>query len=434
MNTIKEMKSDVCIVGAGPAGMLLGLLLAKQGLKITVLEQNPDFHREYRGEITQPRFVQLMKQLNLLDYIESLDHVKIPEVTVFHNSNPIMNLKFNTLIEEESYCARLTQPTLLAALLKKAKEYPNFKLLFNTKVRSLLKEGEKTVGVHAQAKSGEQINFLKEQVFEGELNVHARVTVGVDGRNSTIEKLGKFEVDLEYHDNDLLWFSFEKPKTWDYNIYHFYFQKNYNYLFLPKLGGYIQCGVSLTKGEYQKIRKEGIEAFKAKIVEDMPILKDYFGNVTNFKEFVLLLCRMRYVREWAKDGLLLIGDAAHCVTPWGAVGSTLAMGTAVITADVLYKGFENNDLSLETLKQVQRRRHEEVKLIQNLQLILEKFLTREPVRKELAPLMFNIATKLPDITKTYKNLFTREKPLDIDDVFIFESESSPEKKEQIGIS
>ncbi|MEH7113308.1 FAD-dependent monooxygenase [Neobacillus niacini] len=433
VNAVKDIKSDVCIVGAGPAGLLLGLLLAKQGLEITVLEQNPDFHREYRGEITQPRFVQLMKQLNLLDYIESHDHVKIPEVTVFHNSNPIMNLKFDSLIEGESYCARLTQPTLLAGLLHKAKEYPNFKLLFNTKVRNLIKEGDKTGGVYAQAKPGEQINFLKDEVFVGDLNVHARVTVGVDGRNSTIEKLGQFEVDLEYHDNDLLWFSFEKPEHWDYNIYHFYFQKNYNYLFLPKLGGYIQCGISLTKGEYQQIKKEGIESFKAKIIEDNPILKDHFEYVTDFKDFVLLLCKMRYVRDWAKDGLLLIGDAAHCVTPWGAVGSTLAMGTAVITADVLYKGFKNNDLSLQTLKQVQSRRHEEVKLIQNLQTTLEKFLTRQPVKKELAPLMFNIATKMPDIRETYKKLFTREKPLDIDDAFIFESDKTSDRIEHISI-
>ncbi|GHH99248.1 FAD-dependent monooxygenase [Neobacillus kokaensis] len=417
------LNSDVCIVGAGPAGMLLGLLLAKQGLEIIVLEQNQDFHREYRGEITQPRFVQLMKQLNLLDFIESLDHVKIPEVTVFHDHKAIMNLKFNTLIDEESYCARLTQPTLLAALLDKAKQFPNFKLLFNTKVKDLLKDGEKVVGVEAQVKHGDQINF-DNPVNEGEWIINTRVTVGVDGRNSTIEKLGDFELDLEYHDNDLLWFSFEKPENWDYNIYHFYFQKNYNYLFLPKLGGYIQCGISLTKGEYQKIKKEGIEAFKGKILEDMPILADYFEQVNDFKSFVLLLCRMRYVREWAKDGLLLIGDAAHCVTPWGAVGSTLAMGTAVITADVLYKGFKNNDLSLGTLKQVQRRRHEEVKLIQNLQLTLEKFLTRQPIKKELAPLMFGVATKLPDVTQVYKDLFTREKPLDIDEAFIFQDEKA----------
>ncbi|MED3562914.1 FAD-dependent monooxygenase [Bacillus xiapuensis] len=421
-----EFNSDVCIVGAGPAGMLLGLLLAKQGLEIIVLEQNPDFHREYRGEITQPRFVQLMKQLNLLDFIESHDHVKIPEVTVFHQNKEIMNLKFNTLIEDESYCARLTQPTLLAALLNKAKQYPNFKLLFNTKVKNLLKENEKVVGVHAQAKYGDQINFIADEVFEGDLKIHARVTVGVDGRNSTIEKLGNFELDLDYYDNDLLWFSFEKPESWDYNIYHFYFQKNYNYLFLPKLGGYIQCGVSLTKGEYQKIKKEGIDSFKEKIVEDMPILADYFEQVHDFKSFVLLLCRMRYIREWAKDGCLLIGDAAHCVTPWGAVGSTLAMGTAVIAADVIYKGFKNNDLSLETLKQVQRRRHEEVKLIQNLQQTLEKFLTRDPIKKDLAPIIFNLATKMPDVTKVYKNLFTREKPLDIDEAFIFHDEKKPE--------
>ncbi|MED2974201.1 FAD-dependent monooxygenase [Fictibacillus sp. B-59209] len=421
-NLKKDVTSDVCIVGAGPAGMLLGLLLAKQGLKVVVLEQNSDFHRTYRGEITQPRFVQLMKQLNLLDYIESHDHVKIPEVTVFHQDKEIMNLKFDTLIEGESYCARLTQPTLLAALLEKAKKYPNFTLLFNTKVKDLLQEGDKTVGVSAQAKQGDQINFMKDEIFEGELAVNAAVTVGVDGRNSTIERLGNFELDLEYYDNDLLWFSFEKPDSWDYNIYHFYFQKNYNYLFLPKLGGYIQCGVSLTKGEYQNIRRAGIEAFKEKITQDLPVLSTHFEGVQDFKEFVLLQCRMRYVREWAKEGILLIGDGAHCVTPWGAVGSTLAMGTAVIAADVIYKGFQTNNLSLETLKQVQRRRHEEVKLIQGLQLTLEKFLTRDPVKKELAPLIFNLANKMPDIIKTYKNLFTREKPLDIDEVFIFEDD------------
>ncbi|MBP1154475.1 MULTISPECIES: FAD-dependent monooxygenase [unclassified Paenibacillus] len=416
----KDIKTDVCIVGAGPAGMLLGLLLAKQGMDILVLEQNADFYREYRGEITQPRFVQLMKQLNLLDYIETQSHVKIPEVVVFNQNTEIMRLAFNTLIEEESYCARLTQPTLLNALLEKSKKYPNFKLLFNTKVKDLLRDGEKIVGVYAQTKPGEETN--ETELFEGDLYITSKLTVGVDGRNSTMEKLGNFELDLDYYVNDLLWFSFKTPESWDYNIYHFHFQKHYNYLFLPKLDGYIQCGISLTRGEIQKIKEEGIEAFKKKIIEDIPILKTYLDPITDFKSFVLLLCKMRYVKDWAKDGCLLIGDAAHCVTPWGAVGSTLAMGTAVIAADVIYKGFKNNDLSIETLKQVQKRREKEVKMIQNLQVTLEKFLTREPVKKDLAPHMFSIATKMPDVQNIYKQLFTRDKPLEIDDSFIFSEE------------
>ncbi|AJY77837.1 hypothetical protein VN24_18325 [Paenibacillus beijingensis] len=413
-----EVQTDVCIVGAGPAGMLLGLLLAKQGIEVIVLEKNVDFHREYRGEITQPRFVQMMKQLNLLDYIESNDHVKINEVVVFHDQKEIMQLAFDTLIEEESYCARLTQPTLLMALLEKAKQYPNFKMMFNTKVKDLLRDGEKIVGVYAQRQPGDSTN-AEQLPSEGEMNIHARVTVGVDGRNSTMEKLANYELDLDYYVNDLLWFSFEKPESWDYNIYHFYFQKNYNYLFLPKLGGLIQCGISLTRGEFAKIKEEGIEPFKQRIIEDLPILRPYVEPMTDFKSFVLLLCKMRYVKEWAKDGCLLIGDAAHCVTPWGAVGSTLALGSAIITADVLYKGFKNNDLSLETLKQVQKRREQEVKMIQNLQVTLEKFLTREPLKKDLAPLMFSMATKMPDIMTTYKQLYTRETPLDIDESFVF---------------
>lgn len=398
-NAVKEVKTDVCIVGGGPAGMLMGLLLAKQGLEILILEKNIDFHREYRGEITQPRFVQLMKQLGLLAYMETQPHVKIPEVRVFHNHYEIMQLSFDTLIDEESYCARLTQPDLLAALLEKAKQFPNFKMMFNTRVKDLLKSGEKIVGVHAQTKIGDSVNISDDLKFEGEIKITAPVTVAVDGRMSTMEKLAGFELDLDYHDNDLIWFSFKKPDHWNYNIYHFYFQKNYNYLFLPKLDNYIQCGISLTKGEFSKIKKEGIESFKQKIIDDMPVLEPYVGSMNDFKEFVQLFCKMRYIKDWAKDGCLLIGDAAHCVTPWGAVGSTLAMGTAVIAADVLYKGFKNNDLSLETLKQVQERRKEEVKMIQNLQMTLERFLTREPIKKDLAPNMFSIVTKLPDVTK-----------------------------------
>lgn len=420
--SIRQVQTDVCIVGGGPAGMLLGLLLAKQGINVLVLEKNADFHREYRGEIIQPRFVQLMKQLNLLNFFKSLPHVKIPEVRVFHDHKEIMQLAFNTLTEEESYCARLTQPDLLAALLEKSKRYPNFTLLFNTKVKDLLREGEKIVGVYAQTTQEEE-KVTEDLAYQGELYIKSRLTVAVDGRNSTMEKLAKFELELDYYVNDLLWFSFKKPDSWDYNIYYFYFQKHYNYLFLPKLDGYIQCGISLTRGEFQKIKEEGIDAFKKKIIEDMPILRPYLEPMTDFKSFVLLLCKMRYVKDWAKDGCLLIGDAAHCVTPWGAVGSTLAMGTAVIAADVIYKGFKNNDLSIDTLKQVQKRRQEEVKMIQNLQVILEKFLTREPVKKDLAPLMFSIATKMPDVRNIYKQLFTREKPLEIDESFVFSDEA-----------
>lgn len=403
----KEVETDVCIVGAGPAGMLLGLLLAKQGIDVIVIEKNADFHREYRGEIIQPRFVQLMRQLNLLDYIETNSHVKIHEVMVFHNDLEILKLPFNSLTEDETYCARLTQPTLLLALLEKAKQYPNFQLQFDTKVKDLLRDGDKFVGVHAQ------------NINEGESFIKSKLVVGVDGRNSTMEKLAGFELDLDYYVNDILWLSFEKPESWDYNIYHFYFQHHYNYLFLPKLGGLIQCGISLTRGEFQKIKEEGIEAFKKKLIEDIPILSTALEPVTDFKSFVLLLCKMRYVKDWAKDGCLLIGDAAHCVTPWGAVGSTLAMGSAVIAADVIYKGFKNNDLSLATLKHVQKRREKEVKMIQSLQLTLEKFLTREPIKKDLAPLMFRLAIQMPDITDTYKKLYTLDKPFDIDSSFVF---------------
>ena len=155
----------------------------------------------------------------------------------------------------------------------------------------------------------------------------------------------------------------------------------------------------------------------------MPILEPYVEPIADFKSFVLLLCKMRYVKEWAKDGCLLIGDAAHCVTPSGVRWKHTAQCVPQSLQQMSFiKDLENDNLSIDTLKQVQKSREQEVKMIQELQVTLEKFLTREAIKKDIAPHLFSMATKLPDIKSFQKKLFISREPLDIDETFIFSNE------------
>lgn len=321
----ERMITDVCIVGGGPAGMMTGLLLAKQGLDVVVLERNPDFHREYRGEIHQPRFVQLMKELNLDEYIMKDVQLTINELKVFHENSEILHVPFDPFLEEDSHIIRLPQPTFLTALLQKASFFPNFKLLFNTAVKDLMFEGEKVIGVIAQS---------NDDMLPSQFKIKAAVTIGADGRNSIVAKKANFKLERDYYMNDLMWLIAEKPKFLGDDLYHFYFQKNFNYLFLSRLDGLIQYGISLERGEFNRIKEQGLDAFKQKILEDMPMLQPALDKVTDFKSFIPLNCKMIYVKEWAKEGCLVIGDAAHCMTPWGGVGTSLALGTAITAADI----------------------------------------------------------------------------------------------------
>ncbi len=181
---MKKHDVDVCIVGGGPAGMILGLLLAKLGLKTLVLEQHKDFTREYRGEVLMPRFTQMMRQIGLFDYIESQHHLKLRELEGFFEDKKILGITFDQISPDAPFAIWMPQTILLNALHEKAKQFPNFDLWFDTSAHGLLWDGGQCVGV--VAKKGNE-----------EIEIRAKVTAGTDGRFSAVRREGKFEIEYE---------------------------------------------------------------------------------------------------------------------------------------------------------------------------------------------------------------------------------------------
>ena len=182
---MNDITTDVCIVGGGPAGMVMGLLLARQGVKVTVLESHKDFAREYRGEVLMPRFIQMMKQVELWEHLQSYPHLTLKHFEFFFKDKLLARVAFSDLSSEAPFAFWMPQPVMLNALLDKAKTFPSFKIVFGAAVRGLLRDNGKAVGA------------VVEQ--EGKrFNINARVTVGADGRFSEVRKAGDFEFEYEH--------------------------------------------------------------------------------------------------------------------------------------------------------------------------------------------------------------------------------------------
>jgi 2-polyprenyl-6-methoxyphenol hydroxylase-like FAD-dependent oxidoreductase len=403
---MQTLKTHVCIVGGGPAGMMMALLLVKQNVDVIVLERNANFDREYRGEVLQPRYVQMLDQLKLRSYIESHPHLKLSHGAIMKDLKQIGEFDFSAIDPKFPYAMWMPQPILLKALYEKCQEYPSFQMLFHTAVQHLLKDGERITGVVAQNDQGEEIE------------IQAKVTVGADGRFSTIRHQAGFELEYDIHHNDLIWFSVPHPKDMD-NTLRFYIAEPI-YLVLPKYPDLMQIGLAFPKEKWKQIRERGIDSFKKTLQDLNPLFHSFAESLIDFKPLTVLNSRVQYVKEWAKDGCLLVGDAAHCASPAGAIGVSLSTATAIVAADVIWKGLQKGDTSKEWLRQVQTIRDSEIRPIHRLQILAEKFSIRNPlmlkkIGGKVIPLMIN--TRL---ARTFqRKMFLMPKPLPIDPSFTF---------------
>jgi len=333
--------------------MVLGLLLASRGIKVVVVESHPDFEREYRGEVLMPRFIQMMRQIKLFDHLEKYPHLKLKNFELFLKDKPLVRLSLSDLCREAPFALWMPQPVLLNALLDKAKTYPNFSVLFGVMVKDVVRENGKIVGVIAE-KEGEQ--------FE----IRSSVTVGADGRFSVVRKMGHFEFEHECHDFDIIWFTIKHPLNYE-NTVRVFFSSHHRYLILPKYPDSVQCGLLVKKGEFSHLRSRGIEALRQELFQTHPLMQEFAQSLKDFTPFNVLQARVSYVKNWAKNGCFLIGDAAHTCSPAGAIGVSVAVATAIVAADVLVEAFEKKDFSEQMLSEVQRRRASDVKTIQRLQ-------------------------------------------------------------------
>jgi len=409
MEAPSAVRVSACIVGGGPAGLMLGLLLAKRGVDVLVLEGHEDFEREFRGEVLQPSTSNLLDELGLLEYVLAQPHSLLEAGKIRLNGRPVGQFEFKKISPRYPYAIWMPQPIFLEALRRKAAAFPSFKCWMGAKATGLIEENGKVVGV-----SG--LRHGKES-FE----VRADVVVAADGRYSALTRLGGFQVEYEHHDFDVIWFTIEQPPGWTSTFYVSF--GDVRGLMLPKYPHHIQAGLVMPTGEWKQWRDAGLAVVAERVRRFDPVFTEFAASLRDFKPFFPLEGIIRLMRQWSRDGMLLIGDAAHTMSPAGAIGVNVAIATAAVAAHVLYPHFGHGPIGREVLQEVQRLREPDVRTLHRLQLGAQGVLlgqgSRNPITKWLVQTAIPLLFRSPLVPAVQRRIFFGAPLPPIDPAFSF---------------
>ena len=411
----ESARADACIVGGGPAGLMLGLLLAKRGARVIVLEGHPNFDREFRGEVLQPSTSRLLDQLGLLDYIFAQPHLKLTDGLLRVRGRVAATLDFRKISPEYPYAIWMPQPVFLEALAKKGASFPGFTCWMGAHVNELVEENGAVVGVRGK-------RHMKEP-FE----VRADVVVAADGRFSEVRRLGGFETEYESHDFDVLWFVIDPPPDFERTIY-FSLGTTPSVLMLPKYPNLIQVGLLLRKDEWRAWKQEGVAAVAERLRRLDPVFADFAGRLRDFTPFFPLAAIIALVRDWARDGLLLIGDAAHTMSPAGAIGVNVALATAAVAAQEIHPRLGRGTIPRDALANVQRLREADVRSLHGLQRSIGRVLQgagqRASILRWVAPIMLPLVARSFIMPRLQRRLFFGVPLPPLDPAFGFRAEAA----------
>ncbi|MGH7255726.1 MAG: FAD-dependent oxidoreductase, partial [Nitrospirales bacterium] len=330
-----------CVAGGGPAGMMLGLLLARAGEEELVLEKHADFLRDFRGDTIHPSTLEVMHELSLQDDLLKLPHQKAPQLNGFFGGLALTVADFSHLPVRCPYIAFMPQWDFLNFLAEHAARYPTFKLRMQAEATELIDEGERVVGLWATTP-------------DGPLEVRADLVVGADGRHSVVRARAGLRVEDIGAPMDVLWFGLSRrPSDPEATMGRFDFGRIFIML---NRGEYWQCGFVIPKGSAQQVREKGLPAFRDNVARLAPFAKDRVGELQDWNAIKLLTVKVDRLRKWYRPGLLCIGDAAHAMSPVGGVGINLAIQDAVAAANLLAAPLREGRLTTEDLLRVQRRR------------------------------------------------------------------------------
>jgi 2-polyprenyl-6-methoxyphenol hydroxylase-like FAD-dependent oxidoreductase len=390
------IQTGACIVGGGPAGLLLGLMLAKRGAPVIVLEGHENFDREFRGEVLQPSTAHLLDELGLLEYVRAQPHSTLTAGIVRVNGRTAGEFQFRRIAPEYPYAIWMPQPIFLEALVRKAEPFPTFQCWMGAKVNALVEQGGAVIGVRG-------VRHGKEP-FE----IRADVVVGADGRYSQLRRLGGFAVEYEHLDFEIIWFVVDQPADWPSTIY-ISLGRDVQGLMLPKYPRHIQAGIFLPKDQWREWREAGVATVAARIRRIDPVFAAFADGLHDFTPFFPLEGLIRLVKDWARDGMLLIGDAAHTMSPAGAIGVNVALATAAVAAQEIYPRLGQGTIPATGLARVQAQREADVRVLHQLQLRAQALLLAQArgrrLVRSLLPWVLPIVLRSPLVPRFQRRLF-----------------------------
>ncbi|HEY1532511.1 MAG TPA: FAD-dependent oxidoreductase [Polyangiaceae bacterium] len=365
------METRCCIAGGGPAGMMLGYLLARAGIEVVVLEKHADFLRDFRGDTVHPSTLSLMKDLGLLREFLQLPHQELSHIDGYFGAERVRIADLSGLPSEYAFVALMPQWDFLQFLAEKCRAFPSFRVLMGAKVVGLHQHGERVLGVQVETR-------------DGSLDVLADLVVGCDGRSSTVRELAGLTPRDLGAPIDALWFRVKRDtEMFDDTLAHVGAGR---ILVTLNRGDYYQCAYVIAKGAFEKVKARGLEAFRAD-VSSLPTLRPHISELGSWDDVKLLSVTVDRLEKWSASGLLCIGDAAHAMSPVGGVGINLAIQDAVATANLLTEPLRRGRPSDAELTRVQARRDLPTRLTQAMQI--------EAHERLLAPALLNTTTNSP---------------------------------------
>ncbi|WP_453952550.1 FAD-dependent oxidoreductase [Bradyrhizobium sp. USDA 377] len=384
LNPSSSVKARCCVVGGGPAGMMLGYLLGRAGIDVVVLEKHADFFRDFRGDTVHPSTLKVMDELGLIDGFLKLPHQRLQKMDGLFGGTPVRIADLGRLHTKYPFIAFMPQWDFLNFLREEGQRFASLKVMMNTEAVDLIRRGDTIAGVRAKTP-------------EGAIDIEADLTIACDGRHSTVRERAGLEVEEIGAPMDVLWFRAGRKADETENLFARIEPGKMMITF--DRGDYWQCAYVIAKGQHDAVKARGLQALLDDVVRMAPVLRSGIADVKSFDDVKLLTVAINRLKRWTRPGLLLIGDAAHAMSPVGGVGVNLAVQDAVATANLLADKLQSGCPSEDELDAVRRRREFPVRMTQRMQVVVQNNIISGALqggdRPLKVPLIVRLITALP---------------------------------------